>query len=89
METDYTYPSLLPHSKALGKKYLKKDAIPSVFKFPEHLQKRPVKERKSKKREFEAQHLPSDTLTIPPKTPRLDDHTYASSVSPRKLKTEN
>ena len=87
LETDYTYPSLLPHSTSLGKKYLKKDAVPSVFKFPEHLQKRPVKERNPKKREFQAQHLCSDTVAIPAKNPRLDGHTYASSVSPRKLKT--
>ena len=87
LETDYTHPSLLPHSTSLGKKYLKKDAVPSVFKFPEHLQKRPVKERNPKKREFQAQHLRSDTVAIPAKNPRLDDHTYASSVSPRKLKT--
>ena len=47
------YGSELLYEKSLGKKYLKKDAVPSVFTFPEHLIKNASKERNPKKRKME------------------------------------
>ena len=87
LDADFNYSSNLPHSESLMKRYLKKDAIPSVFQFPSHIQKKAIKERNPKKRE--SQPVNTEALSdIPaPKTPRLD-HTYASKKSPKKLNKE-
>ena len=86
LEADYNYPTPLPQSESLKKKYLKKEAIPSVFKFPGHLRKAPIKERNPKKREFPNPE-PSTVPAPPLKTPRFE-HAYASNISPKKLNEE-
>ena len=73
----------MPNSESLGKKYLKKDAIPSVFNFPKHLQKRSPKKRAPVKRSNPGP--PETPPAVDPKHVRID-HTYASNISPRKMK---
>ena len=51
LDTDFSYSSPLPHSESLMTRYFKKAAVPSVFQFPSHLQKKVIKERNPKKRE--------------------------------------
>ena len=75
-DSDYSYPTSLPHSNALSKRYLRKDAVPSKFKFPPHLQKKPTKDRNPKKRMIESQD--SHPSVCPPKTITRQDHTYGT-----------
>ena len=82
-DSDFSYPTSLPHSNALSKRYLRKDAVPSKFKFPPHLQKKPTKERNPKKRMIESQD--SHPSIFPPKKITRQDHTYAFSSSPNKV----
>ncbi len=87
LASDYNYPPSLTQAVSLKRKYLKFDAVPSIFDFPDHLKKKPVKERNPKKREREVQHLSLDSnLPRAPKMAKLD-HTYVTTnVPPRKLK---
>ncbi len=87
LASDYNYPPSLTQAVSLKQRYLKYDAVPSIFDFPDHLKKKPVKERNPKKREREVQHLSSDSnLPRAPKMPKLDHTCSATNVSPRKLK---
>ena len=87
LETDFNYPSNLPQSESIRNRHLKKDAVPSIFHFPDHMEKKPVMKENTKQRELQ----PSESHTLPdqsaPKIPR-PDHTYPSYISPRKLKKE-
>ena len=87
MENDFNYPSNLPQSESIRNRHLKKDAVPSVFHFPDNMKKKPVVKRNPKKRELQPSE--SHTLHDPPapKIPR-PDHTYSSYISPRKFKKE-
>ena len=87
---DYQYSPTLPFSQTLGRRYLKKDAVPSVFNFPEHLVKKNVERRAPPKR-F---HPPESNETAgPSKQTKImkvheTDHTYACNISPSKLKAK-
>ena len=85
-DSDYLYPSSLPHSNTLLKRYLKKEAVPSKFNFPPHLVKKAVKERNPKQRITDRQQY--SPVIGPPTKVKREDHTYACSVSPRKLKKQ-
>ena len=85
-DSDYLYPSSLPHSNTLLRRYLKKEAVPSTFNFPPHLVKKAVTERNPKQRITDRQQT-SPGISPPTKVKR-EDHTYACSVSPRKLKKQ-
>ena len=62
---------------------MRKDAVPSKFKFPPHLQKKATKERNPRKRMIESQEShPSVCL---PKKITQQDHTYAFSAFPNKV----
>ena len=76
-----------PYSQYLSKaprKFLKKDAILSLFEFPGHLQKKPSKERNPKKRVCDDKEVPVET-EIQQKAPKLD-HACTTIFSPRKCK---
>ena len=87
MENDFGYPATLPLSATLKKRKLKKDAVPSIFDFPVHLKKQPVKERNPNKRVSQAPHPQSLSEHSSPKKPKFD-HTYASNASTTKFKAE-
>ena len=57
MDTDFNYSSTLPHSESLMKRYLKKDAVPSVFQFPSHAQKREILKRDNLRPSIEKLYL--------------------------------
>ena len=86
-DNDFSYSSVLPYSNCLRKKYLKKDAVPSVFKFPEHLIKIAAKERRPINRNAPAEK-PLYSGAWSPKQPKLCDHTYASKVSAKNVKAQ-
>ena len=83
LPSDYSYPPSMPNSESLGKKYLKKDAVPSLFSFPEHLKRRSPKKRVPVKRSNPAP--PQTPPALDPKHVKLD-HKYATTASPRKIK---
>ena len=89
--SDYHFPPFLNPSESIGKKYLKKDAVPTVFSFPDHLKKTTTVRRSPRKR----QNPPSASASIPPnikksnpKETSTHDHTYATKISPRKLQAK-
>ena len=49
LPTDYTDAQFSQHLSKTSRKFLRRDAIPSLFQFPGHLQKKPSKERNPKK----------------------------------------
>ena len=82
---DYQYPQNLPYSSTLSRRFLKRDAVPSVFNFPEHLNKKHCPRQPPKKRSSDEQVSPS---CKPSKVPKQhhNDHPYSNKLSPRKLK---
>ncbi len=75
LASDYNCPPFLTQTVSLRRKYLKYNAVPYIFDFPDHLEKKLAKER-NPKRESEVQHWCLDSnLPRAPKTPKLD-HTY-------------
>ena len=85
LPSDYQYPQDLPYSRTLSRRYLKRGALPSVFNFPEHLNKKHCPRQPPKKRSSDGQ-VPSSRK--PSKVPKQhhDDHPYSSKLLPRKLK---
>lgn len=81
LPSDYIYPP--SHSTSLGRKCLKKDAIPSVFNFPKHLMKKPVMERAPPKH-GNSFLIGEEKLKKKPKKTKHEDHGYASKNSPLK-----
>ena len=91
LPSDYHFPPFLNPSESVGKKYLRKDAVPTVFSFPDHLKKTTTLRRSPRKR----QNPPSASASIPPKIKKSNpkgtsthDHTYATKISPRKLQAK-
>ena len=85
LPSDYQYPRNLPYSRTLSRRFLKRDAVPSVFNFPEHLNKKHCPRQPPKKRSSDEQVSPS---CKPSKVPKQhhNDHPYSNKLSPRKLK---
>ena len=78
-------------SESIGKKYLKKDSVPTVFNFPDHLNKTTKLRRSPLKREnpqSASACLPPKIKKPNPKETSTHDHTYASKISPRKLQAK-
>ena len=66
---------------------MKKDAVLSVFEFPEHIMTKAAKERHPINRNAPAEKsLYSGAWS--PKQPKLCDHTYASKVSAKNVKAQ-
>ncbi len=95
LSSDYHCPPSLAGPLSTGKKYLKKDAVPSVFEFPSHFQPKSKKGRNPKKRDRPVVSERSSASlhkaakikkpNIESKNPIID-HSYASTISPRKVK---
>ena len=88
---DYKYPPTLPYSQTLGRRFLKEDAVPSVFNFPKHLVKKSVERRAPLKRPQPSLPEPTEAAASSSNSTKAakvheTDHTYACNVSPRKLK---
>ena len=66
---------------------MKQNAVPSIFDFPAHLKKQPLKEWNSKNRVSQAPHPHSLSEHSAPKKPKFD-HMYVSNASTTKLKSE-
>ena len=52
LSTDYTDAPFPQHLSKSSRKFLSRDVVPFLFKFPGHLQKKPSKERNPKKKVF-------------------------------------
>ena len=63
---------------------MNKDAVPSVFNFPSHLQKPCIKKRASPVKRSNPKQAETQS-TLDPKQVKLD-HAYASTISPKKMK---
>ena len=91
LPSDYHFPPSLNPSESIGKKYLKKEAIPTVFNFPDHLKKTTKLRRSPCKRPNpqSASAFPPLKIKKPnPKETSIHDHTYANKISPRKLQAK-
>ena len=86
LPTDYTDAPFSHYLNKAPRKFLKKDAIPSLFEFPEHLQKKPSKERNPKKRVCEDKEVQVQTEKQQ-KIQKLD-HTYSTNFSPTKMQVK-
>ena len=84
LPTDYTDAPFSQHLSKSSRKFLKRDAVPSLFEFPGHLQKKPSKERNPKKRVFVDKVVETEKQN---KAPKLD-HTYSTNLSPTKMQAK-
>ena len=86
LPTDYTDVQFSQHLSKTSRQVLRRHAIPSLFEFPGHLQKKPSNERNPKKRVFGYKEKEVETRKQN-KTPKLD-HIYSTNFSPTKMQAK-
>ena len=85
LPSDYQYPQNLPYSRTLSRQCLKRDAVPSVFNFPEHLNKKHSQRQPPTKRSSDEQ-VPMSHKPLKVSKQCHCDHSYSNKLSPKKLK---